>query len=299
VHQKSKLLLRLRQKLRRLLNRQKKTILFLFKLMKALVTDANIKESQPSHWYYPDARPCYEVPYADSSKGMRRPTTLRDAKKLGLLPSVTTLLRILDKPGLNSWLREQAALAVLTSPRLADEEIDAFVKRVLQIDREQDEEAANARDLGSQIHSAIEKVLSGEADLDFVELAGYIAPAVAAVRDFGRVPATEKILVGEGYAGRVDAIVENDQFVTVVDFKTTKTLPKQSYNEHKLQLAAYAMALGNTGDKIIQTCNIYISTTNPGEIAVFKHSDDWSDTYQKGFKPLMSVWSWLNNYFPA
>ena len=35
------------------------------------------------HWYSRDGRPAYEV---ESAKGMMRPTTLRDARKLGLVP---------------------------------------------------------------------------------------------------------------------------------------------------------------------------------------------------------------------
>jgi ATP-dependent exoDNAse (exonuclease V) beta subunit len=245
-----------------------------------------------SHWYSKDGKPAYEVPYADPKKGMR-PTTLRDAKKLGLLPSATTLLKILDKPALTAWKVEQAVLTVLTSPRLASEEIDAFIKRVLHTDKEQEEEASKARELGSQIHDAIEKALSGE---EFgPALAAYVAPVIAAVNGLGKVTATEKIIVGEGYAGRLDAIVETDSTITVLDFKTTKNLPRESYPEAKLQLSAYAKALGNTGKKTIQTANIYISTTEQGKIAVFGHAD-CMETFEKGFKPLQKLWCWMNDY---
>ena len=61
-----------------------------------------------------------------SAKGEPRPTTLRDARKLGLLPSVTNILSILSKPELTSWLQEQAVMAALTLPRIAGETEDAF-----------------------------------------------------------------------------------------------------------------------------------------------------------------------------
>ena len=54
-----------------------------------------------NHWYKQDGSPCYEVPYADPKKGMRS-TTIRDARKLNLVPSVTTILQVMDKPGLRS-----------------------------------------------------------------------------------------------------------------------------------------------------------------------------------------------------
>ncbi len=254
-------------------------------------TAAKVHSETGSHWYYPDGKPCYEVPYSDPAKGMR-PTTLRDAKKLGLLPSVTTILRILDKPALTAWKQEQAALAVLTSPRASGEEIDAFVKRVLQTDREQDEEASKARELGSEIHDCLEKALNGNGGNKLME---FWSEAFIAVQGLGRVISTEQIITASGYAGKMDALVENDEMITVLDFKTCKNLPKESYPEARLQLSAYAAALAFTGNKRIQTCNIYISTTEPGKIISFIHND-WSETFLNGFTPLMQVWKWLNNY---
>jgi CRISPR/Cas system-associated exonuclease Cas4 (RecB family) len=257
-------------------------------------TAATIHQETASHWYSRAGEPCYEVPYADPAKGMRA-TTLRDAKKLGLLPSPTSILRILDKPALNSWRIEQSVLTVITSPRASDEEIDAFVKRVLQVDKEQDAESLKARELGSQIHANIESALKGNSHSS--DLDKFVSPAVSTALDFGIAIEVEKILVGDGYAGKTDCICENDLFITVIDFKTTKTLPKESYPEAKLQLSAYAAALGNTGDKQIQTANIYISTTEPGKIATFVHQD-WQETFEQGFKPLQKVWCWLNDYWP-
>lgn len=255
-------------------------------------TAAKIYSEEASHYYWPDGRSCHEVPYADPKKGVR-PTTLRDAKKLGLLPSVTTLCKILDKPALTAWKVEQAVLTVLTSPRLPDEATDAFVKRVLQVDREQDAEASKARELGSFIHESIENALNGEDWISDVDI--YVRPVLEALKEFGKSTKTEMIVVGNGYAGRVDCVFETDSVITIIDFKTTKNLPKESYPEAKLQLSAYAAGLGNTGNKIIQTANIYISTTEAGKIAIFAH-DDWQETFRSAFVPLQKLWGWINDY---
>jgi len=53
------------------------------------------------HWYDKDGNPQYDQP--NKSKGGTRPTTLRDARKLGLGPSVTTICSLIDKPGLRDW----------------------------------------------------------------------------------------------------------------------------------------------------------------------------------------------------
>ena len=71
-----------------------------------------IPREPSSHWYFPDGTPLHQVPRADG-KGSR-PTSLRDARKLGLFPSVTNVLSILAKPGLEAWKQEQAILAART-----------------------------------------------------------------------------------------------------------------------------------------------------------------------------------------
>lgn len=255
-------------------------------------TLARTTTSTSSHWYYPDGRACYEVPYADPSKGMR-PTTLKDARKLGLLPSVTTILKCLNKPALNDWMCEQAALAVLTAPRLEGEELDAFVKRVLQDERQQDDESAKARDLGTDIHDALECALNGQPWPE--SFSPYVNASMVFLQ--GRVVATEKVLVGNGYAGKTDLVLEDANVIRLVDFKSTKNLPtKESWTDHRLQTSAYAKALGNTGDKHVATANLYVSTTEPGKVAYFEQ-DDWQDTYAAGFRPVLQYWQWLNNYF--
>jgi hypothetical protein len=69
------------------------------------------------HWYQPDGTPLHQVPKADG-KGMRD-TTLADAKKLGLLPSVTGITDIVAKPALMNWKAAQVAAAAFENPRPA------------------------------------------------------------------------------------------------------------------------------------------------------------------------------------
>lgn len=244
-----------------------------------------------SHWYRKDGTACYEVPYADPSKGMR-PTTLADARKLDLLPSVTTILKVMAAPALVEWLRREAAIAVATTPRLPDEPLDDFVERCLTVDAESVADAA--KQLGTDVHDAIEKAMSGQGFPD--ELMKFVGPTVEAMVPLGRVVAAEKILVSASYAGKTDCILENDECITVVDFKTTKAkkLPTKAYPEHRLQLAAYANALGNTGGKRIKTVNIYISTIEPGKISVVDNGD-WQADYSM-FVMVCALWQWQNNF---
>ena len=98
-----------------------------------------IEREEPSHWYLRDGRPFHSVPTID---GLTRPVTLRDARKTLALPSVTNLLGILAKPGLDAWKVEQGIIAALTLPRDPAEPLDQFAKRVAIDSKEQVVKAA-------------------------------------------------------------------------------------------------------------------------------------------------------------
>src|SRR5512137_1913836 len=105
-----------------------------------------------AHWYGRDGVPMHTVP---SAKGEARATTLGDARKLGLLPSVTNILGVIAKPELTAWLQEQAVLAAITLPRIAGETEDAFAKRVVEDSQTTRDGAA---DFGTAFHAGAEAV---------------------------------------------------------------------------------------------------------------------------------------------
>lgn len=162
------------------------------------------------HWYWPDGRPAYEVLGA---KGQSVNPDIRHARKLGLLPSVTTVMRIFAAPALERWKREQYALAALTLPRLPYESDAAFLKR---LDADAQAWTKRRAEDGTALHMAIEQEARGEAfDVRFI-------PHVAKVREaLSRLP--------EAFVG---------------DFKTKDTFEgkdraKLFFDEHVIQLAAY------------------------------------------------------------
>lgn len=256
-------------------------------------TAAKVHNGGASHWYDRTGKPMHFIERSDGQG--TRPATLRDAKKLGLLPSPTSILKVLRAPQLEAWLQEQCCLAVLTAPRKPGEELDAFVKRVLQEERQQDEQAKAARDLGTAIHDGIEQVLKGGKCPK--ELEAFVMPAVAEMMQFGELKATEEVVVGDRCAGRLDARFWDDEALrmTVCDIKTTGNPPKYgSWLEHKLQLSFYAEALPPME---IQTANVYISTKEAGVVVVDVHKD-WRQTYERGFKPLLDFWCFMHDYTP-
>lgn len=246
----------------------------------------------------PTGEPFYEVPYSDPRKGMRK-ATIADARKVGALPSVTTILKILHKPALVDWLIEQAVLVALTSPHKPGEELDAFIQRVLHEERQQDQEAQKARDLGTAIHAAMETAMNGQQIPE--ELAPWVRGPVEALKARGSVVSTETVLVGDGFAGKTDLITQENVTDWLWDFKSAKKLPDPAkggaWSEHRLQLAGYAAAYSKTVDCPVKTANLYISTIEAGKFVICEH-DDWRSTYSCGFLPLVQHWQWANNYKP-
>lgn len=254
-----------------------------------------------SHWYTLDGQAHHEVAKKDG-KGMR-PTNLADARKLNLVPSVTTILRILDKPALNAWKVEQAVLAIVTAKRKDGETDDAFVDRVLHQEKQQEQEAQIARDKGTEIHDAIEAYFAG---LEVPEaMDPWIRPVLDRLMEFGQKASSEVILVGDDYAGQTDLLQDCGEWWRIWDFKGTKNLPdpaKGAWLEHQLQLSAYGWALKNklrrAGQvKPILVGNIYISSITPGQYVICEH-ENWEETYTEGFAPLVRHWQFVNKYRP-
>jgi hypothetical protein len=260
-------------------------------------TNANVQKSQAGHWYTKSGEAMHFVPC--KSRDGNRPTNIADARKLGLFPSVTTILKTLNRPALNDWLIRQAVYAVVTAPTLPNESLDDKLVRVLEVEKQQDEESQKARDTGTAIHEALELALTGK-EWD-KKLEPYIRPVLNWRTTTGSVVWTERILVGPGYAGRSDLLLDNEDLdcLLLTDFKTAGKLPdKDSWPEARLQTAAYAHTLGNTNGRRILTGNVYISTKEPGQYRVFTQAD-WPSTYANGFLPLFQTWCWLNSFFPG
>ena len=118
------------------------------------------RPQESTHWYAKDGSPAYTVM---AKNGEQRSTTLRDAKKMGLLPSVTTIMKAAASPGLEAWKINQMMLAALTLPRGEGEGEESFIKRI-QADSK--EHARKAAERGTQVHTAIEQFFDGHINAD-------------------------------------------------------------------------------------------------------------------------------------
>ena len=76
----------------------------------ARTTETLMHASESQHWSTRDGRPCYEV---QAKNGSMRPATLRDARTMSLVPSVTAIIRCASAPGLELWKQQQVLHAAL------------------------------------------------------------------------------------------------------------------------------------------------------------------------------------------
>ena len=251
------------------------------------------------HWYQPDGTPLHQVPKADG-KGLRD-TTLADAKKLGLLPSVTGITDIVAKPALMNWKAAQVAAAAFENPPTGEETQEYFIERVVNASHQS---VAGAADLASKAHDALEKLLTdGPASVP-ADMWAYVEP-VLAWKSASKIiyDEIETVLVNTeiGYAGRCDVLGHDATGAPVVlDYKTRKTKPKQAckpYDTQGMQLAAYAVAhYGVERLHEVKAWNVYISTTEVGRVEGYQHPSllpHW-----EAFKASVILWSHIKGYDP-
>lgn len=249
-----------------------------------------------AHWYSRDGVPSHTV---TAKAGHERKTTLADARKLGLLPSVTNYLAVIAKPELTSWLREQAVLAALTLPRINGESDDDFAKRVA---KDSDSARDNAADFGTAFHHAAERIANGQ-DPDADSIA---TPFIPALRDWFKanilgVRWTEQTLVNTstGFAGTADLLAEHQEHgLTLFDYKTQKIKDGEkprAYSSWCYQLAAYRRALGLK----VNCVNIIINSTKPADVVEHKWSEEELEQGWKAFQAATTIWKIEKKYEPA
>ena len=225
------------------------------------------KESDSGHWYRQDGSPAYRIKGAN---GVERNTTLRDARQLNLVPSVTTILNIMAKPGLTNWLQQQVLLAALTLPRIDGESEENWLERVMSDSKTTGRDAA---DRGTRMHGVLERFFEGYV-AEYPSYAQNVSNALLEYFGTNQLWESERSFANGGYGGKVDLISGN----IVVDFKSkegniSKVTP---YFEQIMQLAAYRVGLGMP---TARCANVYFN--EEGDVNLIEHSEeDLSDAYE-------------------
>lgn len=239
------------------------------------------------HWYAPDGSPAYEV---EAVKGGMRPTTLRDARKMGLVPSVTSIIRCAAAPGLEYWKIKQAVMAALTYPGMKGD--DGDIALVIADSKAQ---AKKAAERGTAIHAAIQGHYEGQPPSE--EFWPHVKCAQETVNEWIQDHwQTERSFCHRyGFGGKVDLSCSK----AVLDFKTKEFGPDDkldTWDEHAMQLAAYRVGLGIPDARC---AIVYVSASDPGiarliEIDAEKLSNGW-----QMFQGLLAYWQAKNKYWPS
>lgn len=253
--------------------------------------------AEAGHWYSKKGKPAYEqITASGKNKGKKRNTTLRDARKLDLLPSVTTICSILDKPALTHWKIKNALelrmwdiymwIAASRCPQLAAP-FKMFFK-IVQPDTE------NKAERGSEIHAALEQWLqSGTVPEGYEE---YINVLKQVFSDLGisltdTMHPERSFAAKEGYGGAVDLPIYVGDGI-IIDFKTKdmneeKAKEKLAYDEHIVQLAAYRKGLKLPKARLF---NLFLSRDNPTAWALKEWTEEEAQWGEKMFMSTFNTW---------
>jgi hypothetical protein len=255
-----------------------------------------MRAAESTHWY--DARtgePRYTV---IGKNGKERPTTLRDAREHGYVPSVTAIIRQAAAPGLEFWKQKQVLYAALTLPRKPEETEEQFLARVMQDSQEQ---ARKAAEKGTAIHAAIQGHFEGKPPDE--EYWPYVKGAVQRLElEFGPQGwvCEQSFAHPMGFGGKVDMWGR----YLVGDIKTkefSNPSEKQlAWDEHAIQLAAYSVGLYNIGplneppSSRAYHFNLFVSTTQPGLCHIHVWTDEEIQRGWRMFRSLLSYWQAKN-----
>ena len=254
------------------------------------------RSAESVHWYRQDGGPQYTVLAKD---GSQRPTTLRDARLRNLVPSVTTVLKVVAKPALEAWKLEQMLLSALTLPRIEGESSKDLVSRIVRDSKETGKQAAEA---GTRIHESIEKWHKGQTKVEHPEIA---TSFVREVCNHFKTPvghhwnAENSFASPLGFGGKIDlftGVSESIPTGIVLDAKSKEFAPEDkvvAYIDNLMQLAAYRYGLNLPEARC---ANVFASRTHPGLIKIVEWEEEDLQRGWAMFQLLLQFWK-LNNKF--
>ena len=242
-----------------------------------------------SHWYDSEGNPRHFE--GKDGKG----TTLREARKLDLYPSVTTIGQVVAKFALTNWLQEEAAMMAVAmledTPELSDR---AWAKTVVAASKEKTLAKADA---GTDIHDVLEKFQRGmDAAPEHHAMCNAVLELIedkTGLDFFDDLKAEERFCdTKHGYAGMCD--LHNNEWI--IDFKTKDTVsPKtRGFPEQAEQLAAYRTGLLGV-DSTARLANVFISREDPTQVVWFEHKDPMAG---ERFRHTLMLWQVTKKFGP-
>ena len=251
------------------------------------------RQSESGHWYDRQGNPAYTI---IGKNGNPRPTTLRDARTNDLCPSVTTILGVAAKPGLDTWKQQQVLLSALTLPRKNDESEQDWLERVMMDSKQTGRVAA---DRGTSIHATIQAYFEGVVIPEAMPICAPVEDAIKA--HFGEETWFSELSFAHelGFGGKADLVAKTG---IVIDIKTKETedISKVDvYPEHGMQLAAYRQGFNMfnarcanifVGYKMVQGNIVFTGSK------IIEHDPYDLNRYWQMFIKLLEFWQLKNNH---
>ena len=230
-----------------------------------------------------------------------RPTRMTDVNKWlkegrRVVPSVTTILNVLNKSGLNNWIVDQH-LEQAYSIRNRDEtnnfwDIERYVSEVKRLTELELDKAPSA---GSDFHKMMDDYSLNAADKTDPLFPLFVSVMDAVIKkcdpDENKSFMCEKNFVSDlGYGGQIDLIYED----WVIDYKTKQTAAKfkpgkMAYDDHRMQLAAYRKAVAPRA----HCANVFVCLED-GQIDFHEHTEEELGRGWKLFEHALAIWKLQN-----
>ena len=214
------------------------------------------------------------------------------------LPSVTSILSTISKPGLISWeknvaidyARDKISKYINNSENANTDGLHEIFENAKQQPKFI---MSQAGEFGTKAHKFIELLLQQDFDVDVPDNMKWINQNFNAWKDeynFKNIE-QEKYLYSTkyGYAGTADSIGLVNENLFILDWKTSKNL----YIEHLLQVSAYANAYTELTGKQISNAGVLRLNKNQSGYE-FKIIDDLNKHFIT-FRAVLWLWRFLND----
>ena len=227
--------------------------------------------SESGHWYTQEGDPMYTIVGAN---GVERNTTLRDAKALGLVPSVTTIIGMIAKPFLENWKIDQALKSAIALEKDEDESDEEFFYRCKQDSKKIGLEAAKS---GTKIHAQIEKGFLGKSKNKTYKVIQDFLDETFPKEEW---IAEDSFCAPQGYGGKIDLYSKSGIFI---DFNA-------------MQLSAYAQGCKYDEPERV---SIFVDREDPKFISCHVWDKDTHLKHLSMFNSILTYWKLVKNYDPT
>ena len=255
-----------------------------------------VSREPAGHWYTKTGEPAYTQVKKD---GGIRNTTLADARKQNLYPSITTILKLIAKPELDAWKQEQAILSALTLPRIDSESEEDFAKRIV---KDSSEQGRSAADFGSIIHDIIHNYFMNKVEPEDSRQVAMNHEIEAMLAKLNlEVVSMEQVTVGNGFAGKYDMLAKHSTTgkYWFIDFKTQDFKDKPNvYDEWIWQLEGYSLD-SKYAEEVDGAINIVIKRSDVSDVAAILHPKDVLKQGRQIFLTIFQLWKLIKGYDPV